>query len=374
LTTTHSLTNDVVRPPGASPYLERYAEHGGPVERVWLVKLPFSIGRSETNDHTVYSSKVSNEHALIVRIGDRYAIRDLSSTNGTFVNGSRVTEQCLSDGDIIFLAHVEFCFRQQPVTGMRERDAMGVVERTQLVDSEPPTSVIAGRRLLREMIESEAVESVFQPIVDLATREIIGYEALGRGKHCDLDRSPAVLLQLAEQCEMVIELCQVFRRVALRSSTRLPHGAKLFLNVHGRELASLGLHGALAQVQPLAPDRRIVIEIAESSVTNVAAMARHREDMDALGFEFAYDDFGAGQARLLELCDIPPHYLKLDRTVVHGIEEAKPRQDIVEAFVKVVQAIGVKVIAEGIETEKGAEICRRLGCHHGQGYLFDPPA
>jgi EAL domain-containing protein (putative c-di-GMP-specific phosphodiesterase class I) len=374
LTTTPLLTDDVVRPPGATPYLERYPEQSGPVERVWVMKVPFSIGRSETNDHTVYSSKVSNEHAVIVRVGDGYAIRDLSSTNGTFVNGSRITEQCLSDGDIIFLAHVEFCFRQQHVTAVPERQQAAAVERTQLVASEPPTSIIAGRRLLREMIESEAVETVFQPIVDLATRDIIGYEALGRGKHCGLDRSPAVLLQLAEQCEMVIELCQVFRRDALRYSTRLARGAKLFLNLHGCELASPALHAALADLRRLARDRRIVIEIAESSVTNVAAMARHCEDMDALGFEFAYDDFGAGQARLLELSDIPPHYLKLDRAVVNGIEEAKPRQDIVEAFVRVVNAIGVKVIAEGIETEKAAEVCRRLGCHLGQGYLFDPPA
>ena len=90
-----------VRGAMTAPYLESFAERGGPAERVPLVRTPFVIGRSATVDHTVYSSKVSKEHAVIDRFGDRYLVTDLVSTNGTFVNGRRTVEAFLRDGDII---------------------------------------------------------------------------------------------------------------------------------------------------------------------------------------------------------------------------------------------------------------------------------
>ena len=95
--------------------------------------------------------------------------------------------------------------------------------------------------------------------------------------------------------------------------------------------------------------------------------------LDEVNFEFAYDDFGAGQLRLLELTDIPPDYLKLDMGLIKGIESAKPRQDLVAALLRVVGALGIQVIAEGIEVEEVAQMCSQLGCHLGQGYLFGRP-
>jgi len=92
-------------------FLERFPEAGGPAERISIWKVPFVIGRSEEADHTIYSGKISKEHARIDVTDGRYGIRDLESTNGTFINGKRVSSVPLEDGDIIHLAHVEFCFR-----------------------------------------------------------------------------------------------------------------------------------------------------------------------------------------------------------------------------------------------------------------------
>ena len=102
------------------PHLERYPEQGGPAERVALTPLPLTVGRTEDADHTIYSGAVSKRHAVFVRIGERYAVRDLQSTNGTFVNGQRVVEQVLEDGDIIHFAHVEFCFHHLVGKGIFE--------------------------------------------------------------------------------------------------------------------------------------------------------------------------------------------------------------------------------------------------------------
>ena len=157
-------------------------------------------------------------------------------------------------------------------------------------------------------------------------------------------------------------------------SSELTPGTKLFVNVHPLEVSSPAFIDSLVELKGAThPDHPIVVEIAESSITDPAAMARNRKAFADLGFEFAYDDFGVGQSRLVELSDIPPDYLKLDMTVIQGIEGAKSRQDVVRALLRVVGALGVHVIAEGIETEDVALMCHELGCHFGQGYLFGRP-
>ena len=98
-------------------YLEHFPEQGGPARRVEITKSPFLIGRSRTADLTIYSHKVSKDHAAIALDSDRYVVRDLHSTNGTFVNGRRIDEVPLVDGDIIHVTHWEFCFCSGPAVG-----------------------------------------------------------------------------------------------------------------------------------------------------------------------------------------------------------------------------------------------------------------
>ena len=96
-------------PPG-TPWLEYFFQQGGPVQKCLLTSFPFSIGRNDTTDLPINSTRVSREHAVIIRGGNTYRIRDLDSTNGTLVNGQRIDEATLSDGDIVVIADVEFTF------------------------------------------------------------------------------------------------------------------------------------------------------------------------------------------------------------------------------------------------------------------------
>jgi EAL domain-containing protein (putative c-di-GMP-specific phosphodiesterase class I) len=356
-------------------YLERYPEAGGPAERIPISKLPFTIGRSETADHTVYSVKVSKVHAILEVQDGRHAIRDNDSTNGTFVNGERVTSRVLENGDIVHLAHIEFCFRHvRPSHTDTSPDAARLIEQTQLMATDQPRSIIRGTEQLRELIDTNSVDILYQPIVDLRTRSVVAYEALARGTHPDLSPNPTELLALAERCDLVVELSRMFGKQAVKSSQNLPRGTKVFVNMHPQELSDHGLVGALEELASLAPaEHQVVLEIAEASVTDVSAMGKNKEVFTKLGLQFAYDDFGAGQARLIELTDIPPDYLKLDKLMIEGIETAAPRQEIVSALLRVVRRLGVRVIAEGVETEVVAGICLRLGCDLGQGYLFGRP-
>lgn len=356
-------------------YFQKFPEAGGPAERVPVWKVPFTFGRSETADHTVYSGKVSKEHARLEVIDGRYVIRDLESTNGTFVNGHRVLVHTLEDGDVVHLAQIEFRFRYAPPVPDAQSETERLTEVTQLLVSDQRHGIVRGTELLRELIETCAVDILFQPIVDLASRSPIAYEALARGTHSELSTNPSTLLALADRCGLVVELSRMLARRAVASSTRLPYGTHVFVNVHPQELSQPDLVESLTDLAKLmSPGHQVVLEIAEASVTDVSAMGRNREVFNQLGLQFAYDDFGAGQARLIELTDIPPDYLKFDKGMIEGIEAAAPRQEMVGALLRVVRRLGVRVIAEGVETELVAGICQRLGCDLGQGYLFGRPA
>ena len=88
----------------------------------------------------------------------------------------------------------------------------------------------------------------------------------------------------------------------------------------------------------------------------------------------AYDDFGAGQARLLELAEVPPHYLKFDMSFVRGIHEAGPRRrHLLTSLVSVARDLLVYTVAEGVESKEEAEVCMRIGFTHAQGFHFGRP-
>jgi malonate-semialdehyde dehydrogenase (acetylating)/methylmalonate-semialdehyde dehydrogenase len=97
-----------------------------------------------------------------------------------------------------------------------------------------------------------------------------------------------------------------------------------------------------------------------------------RERLQELQIGLAYDDFGAGQSRLMELVEVPPDYLKLDMSLVRDIDQSPKRQDLVRALVSFMCDLGIEVIAEGIERVEEADTCRELGCSLGQGFFLGP--
>ena len=119
---------------------------------------------------------------------------------------------------------------------------------------------------------------------------------------------------------------------------------------------------------------RPVMEIHEAAVTDPRAMMRIRARLQELDIGLAYDDFGAGQSRLMELVEVPPDYLKLDMALVRDIDRSQKRQDLVGALVSVMSDLGIEVLAEGIERGEEGVVCRELGCKLGQGYHYGRPA
>src|SRR5678815_813702 len=183
-------------------------------QRVLIAALPFQMGRADSNDYRFQSGTVSKHHAVLLVIKAQYIVRDLLSTNGTFVNGVRISEHVLSDGDIIHLGpSVELCFC---LPRHVETDRPPVTNETTLALPIHVPPGVHDRPLLRELIDTDAVDIAYQPIVDLETRRIVGYEALARGTQPHLARDPVPLFKIAEACGMAAEMSRYFRRRALQ--------------------------------------------------------------------------------------------------------------------------------------------------------------
>jgi EAL domain-containing protein (putative c-di-GMP-specific phosphodiesterase class I) len=351
--------------------LESPAGGGKHVRRLAIHPLPFRIGRRRGLElHLPYES-ISKEHAEIYWSGDALRLRDLHSTNGTFANQVRIQDAPLREGDRVRFAECEFRVVRR-----------GDPDPEATTDEEPDTAVVgeravfgtdrSGSRELVELLELEKVEPVFQPIVTLPARALVGYEALGRGRHPDLPDRPLELLRIAESIGVEAELSRLFRRKAVEAFRGRGH--RLFLNTHPRELQLPGLMESLAALREAATDMELVIEIHESGITDPLWVAQLRKELTRLGMRLAFDDFGAGQSRIFELGDAPPHVLKFDRSLVNGIEQAPAsRRRLIASLVQAASELLVETVAEGVETAAQAEVCFNLGFTHGQGHLFSHP-
>jgi EAL domain-containing protein (putative c-di-GMP-specific phosphodiesterase class I) len=230
-----------------------------------------------------------------------------------------------------------------------------------------------GRELLQVILQGE-LGILFEPIVNLGDSEVIGYEALARGRVDSDLRTPGQLFQQAKESGLTYELDCLCRRTALERVQFLPPGKTLFLNCLPTSIGDPNLRGdglvkTLENYQ-LRPED-VVIEISEQeSIENFAIFREMRDSWRELGLRIAVDDAGAGYASLEAIMEITPDFLKADMRLVRGIDADPPRQEVLRALNGVARRIGADVIAEGIETEGELRILRQLEVPYGQGYHF----
>lgn len=352
------------------PCLEHRPDAEGAPVRTPLDRLPFRIGRSRNAELVFSSPRVSKLHAEIWSRGSVYLVRDLDSRNGTFVNGERVErERRLEVGDVLHVAHRELRFV------LAEPNDAPTDERTLAgADTDAEEAMYRSTRDLYRIISGRTVSAVFQPILELAGGHVVGYEALGRHTLPAATYDATTLFKIASERGRAHELSTLMRAVALADSSSLPREAeRVFMNVHPDEMRSPSLMDELERARVTISDRVLVVEIHEAAITELGQMRALRDGLRQRGIELAYDDFGAGQSRLMELAEVPPDFLKLDMSLIRAIDESPARQELVAAFVKVLRDAGVRVVAEGIETSGEHETCLELGCELGQGFLFRHP-
>lgn len=229
---------------------------------------------------------------------------------------------------------------------------------------------------IQALVAGEALYTLFQPIIDGATRKPIGYEALTRGPQGPLEM-PAALIAAAASAGLSIPLERRCLESALRSYRSLRLQGRLFLNLLPQNLLDWGgladwLGQQLAANQIDAHD--IVLEVTEHGLTeDEVLLANAVAPLRALGCDIAIDDLGAGSSGLKTWAAIRPDYVKVDRYFVSGIEEDAVRGEILRSVVDMGRVTGCRVIAEGIENREQYALLLELGVDYLQGYLLGRP-
>jgi diguanylate cyclase (GGDEF)-like protein/PAS domain S-box-containing protein len=233
---------------------------------------------------------------------------------------------------------------------------------------------------LRHAFAAGEISMHYQPILNLATSEIEGFEALMRWNHPQHGYiAPSVFIPLAEESELILDLGLFAIRESLAAAKTWDFPAAshsqpyVTVNLsahqfHDPNLVTM-IEGALAH-SGLAPER-LVLEITESvTLLYVAETTNVMEHLNRLGITFALDDFGTGFSSLSYLALLHPRIIKIDRTFVSPTLESVRNDALLEAIVSLGHKLDMTMLAEGIETPKQLEHLRGLGCELGQGFLF----
>jgi EAL domain-containing protein (putative c-di-GMP-specific phosphodiesterase class I)/GGDEF domain-containing protein len=222
---------------------------------------------------------------------------------------------------------------------------------------------------LKLAIRDRAVYVDYHPIVVATTREIFGFEALARGMMRTL-RSPEVMFDVAAEADLIWELSRLCRDRALEGmDTRLTEGQLLFINVDPHDFSD----PAFTEKGVKNPER-VVIEITER--TAIKDYPKFRERLKAFreaGFRFAVDDAGSGYAGLGSIANLEPDFIKLDISLINGIDANFIKQNLVQTMVKFANDHGAMVIAEGVERAEEFHAVQDLGVHLVQGFFLHRP-
>ncbi len=324
---------------------------------------PFSVGRRPGSSMQLNHRTISGHHADLTMEQGQLRVIDRQSTNGTYVNGRRITEPVpLREEDLVQFADIAFRVKRD------ERLTSCHTIQEDVCDQ--ALALVQFDRLM----ENRLVTPFFQPIIDLLTGRYIGYEVLARSRLFGLE-SCAAMFNAASRLNMEVELSRMLRWEGIREGLELPKGMVLFVNTHPLEIRREGLVDSMATARQLSQDVPIVLEIHEAAVTDPNEMRELRSQLRELNIGVAYDDFGAGQTRLSELVEAPPDFLKFDISLIRNIDSATPeRQRMLASLVSLVKDLGIRPLAEGIETAGEAEVCRSIGFTSAQGYYFGRPA
>jgi EAL domain-containing protein (putative c-di-GMP-specific phosphodiesterase class I) len=236
--------------------------------------------------------------------------------------------------------------------------------------------------LQRALVPGEFVLH-YQPIVDLATGELRGVEALTRWLHPTRGLiMPAGFIPVAEETGMIVPLGVWVLGEACRQARdwidRYPEASGLFMSVNlsTRQLLEHDLVPRVAQIveESSLDPATLVLEITEGSLMqDVGQAATKLRSLKEFGARLALDDFGTGSSSLGHLRQFPIDVLKIDKSFVDGLGEASDASALIRAIIELARSLRLDVVAEGIETGEQLAELRNAGCGSGQGYLFAKP-
>jgi EAL domain-containing protein (putative c-di-GMP-specific phosphodiesterase class I) len=228
------------------------------------------------------------------------------------------------------------------------------------------TEAGVARRKIRSIIDRRAFRTVFQPIVELASGDVVAYEALTRFGG---NAGPELVFGQAAAVGLGVELEAATLGASLAAAEVLP--ADLWLNFNVSPDLVISPEPLRSIVR--STQRQLVLEVTEhTAIADYAALRTAVADLER-DVQLAVDDAGAGFASLRHILELRPGFVKLDRGLIGGLEADEARQAMIAGMRHFAQVTGCRLIAEGVETEAELRILRDLDVHLGQGYLLGRP-
>lgn len=267
------------------------------------------------------------------------------------------------------------CFSRQPDPSMNARDldvlrtfadiAGKHISRREAARVEEE----AAREEIQDILAENRLAMVFQPIQDIHSREIVGFESLARFSTPE-PKSPNVWFDQAKSVGMACELELMAISQALDEARHFPQRCYLSVNLSPETILEADLESAI----PVSNRDNVLVEVTEhSTIDDYEQVAAALEPLRADGVKLAVDDAGAGYASFRHILALAPDIIKLDMSITRDIDSDFRKQALAKSLIAFAEATGSEIIAEGVET--GAELreLRALGIHKAQGYLIEKP-
>ncbi len=356
-------------------YLETSVGQDHLPRRLDLSGFPATVGRHPDCSLQLNVDRISRLHARFHLIKGQLHVEDLGSTNGTFINHLPIeTLTPLAVGDVLHLADHEFRLMRDNAPQLPPKRSTAASDTVVGMAALPRHFPLQMGAFL-ELLEKEMV-CAFQQGIHLPDGSLYARELLGRSTHPELSEGPGQLFALAAALNAEVRLSRLLRCRAFEAASRAGIREPLFFNNHPAECADFdALLAELSRLRSRHPELRLVFEVHESAVTDLAMMAEVRKRLRRMGIALAYDDFGAGQARLLELIEVPPDYLKFDLALVRDLESRdSAKYRLLSTLNALISDMGIKTLAEGVETQAAAVLCKEIGIDLLQGFYFTRPA
>ena len=259
-------------------------------------------------------------------------------------------------------------------------------DRYAMFDTDLHTEVVQRLRIegdLRHAIDAGQLSVAYQPLYELATDRLCGFEALARWMHPELGEiGPDLFIPIAEEIGLIVVLTDTVLHNACQQLAQWQRSDPAFaaltmnVNISSKDIGHTGLVARVAHAllkSHLQP-QHLTVELTENILMErLAAATPMLYELRAMGVGLSVDDFGTGYSSLAHLANLPIDTLKIDRSFIRDMRHGTNGETVVRAIVNLGNSLGKTVIAEGIETASQFAQLREMGCHAGQGFHMSSP-